>query len=733
MSRLWSELISGLAEEWIFPGSLALLTAVALLLVGFYWTRLGESHLLSKCVGMALLIHALACLGVMQLPPPPLPLPPPEDERITIDVRDGPGESTWRPLDPLAVPMEEEVREDQLLAKREDELLRLDRMLPESETEFDDPLPDPDLSIDEPPPQADPSSTLPQVPLADAPEQDRLPTPAERTLPKERLLARSEASTRPQRTWERLLTREEIKTDVDMDLPEQEDAVATARSTPAVPAAPAPDAVKPRPSDRPSLLPVGPRVARTKPTEVARARRENLPRARRPPPTPAPTRSLPAIDDDPPPPVASTPPPAPVTAASPAAPMPAQAPPESRFDLDVTMARRRDKPQRPSVVRAPRQIASLDIDELIERQREGFLKPEGMGGFWDNRLAPNRLEIVFRHGGSEATERAVGQALEWLAAHQSADGRWDSDGFPARCPDGDICEGIAIETQSDTGLTGLSLLAFLGAGHTHLQSPTYRETVRRGLSWLLRVQRADGDLQFGGRIYCHSMATLALCEAFAMSKDERLREPAQRATTWLARAQHAESGGWRYGPNQFGDTSVFGWAILALKSAQTAGLNVPEVTWKAANRWLPLVSSGARNGLASYRPGYEVSHAMTAEALFCRQVLGQDLDPAMVQEASDYVLSRFPDPADYHLYYWYYGTLALFQIGGSPWERWNDQLTATLLATQRTTGHQRGSWDPERPFGVDGGRIFATAGSALCLEVYYRYLPLYRTAAPASP
>jgi hypothetical protein len=294
-----------------------------------------------------------------------------------------------------------------------------------------------------------------------------------------------------------------------------------------------------------------------------------------------------------------------------------------------------------------------------------------------------------------------------------------------RCPANDRCSGAAVEAGSDTGLTALALLAFLGAGHTHQGTSQHAAVVKRGLEWLIEAQRPDGDLRGQERIYCHSMATIALCEAFAITGDERLRAPAQRAVNWLARAQHPQTGGWRYAPGEEGDTSVYGWALMALRSARSAGLEVPSATWDLAKRWLPRVSSGRRGGLASYQPGVPASHAMTAEALFCRQILGGERnDPASV-EAADTIIGRLPSPKDYHLYYWYYGSLALFQHGGEHWKRWNSQLTATLLGTQEKSGHQKGSWTPLAPFGVDGGRVFTTATSALCLEVYYRYLPLY--------
>ena len=40
-----------------------------------------------------------------------------------------------------------------------------------------------------------------------------------------------------------------------------------------------------------------------------------------------------------------------------------------------------------------------------------------------------------------------------------------------------------------------------------------------------------------------------------------------------------------------------------------------------------------------------------------------------------------------------------------------------------------GSWDPHKPepdaWGNQGGRLMVTSLSALTLEVYYRYLPIY--------
>jgi hypothetical protein len=49
-----------------------------------------------------------------------------------------------------------------------------------------------------------------------------------------------------------------------------------------------------------------------------------------------------------------------------------------------------------------------------------------------------------------------------------------------------------------------------------------------------------------------------------------------------------------------------------------------------------------------------------------------------------------------------------------------------LLEHQRRGADDDGSWDPVGVWCGKGGRVYSTAMGALCLEVYYRYLPLYK-------
>jgi hypothetical protein len=115
---------------------------------------------------------------------------------------------------------------------------------------------------------------------------------------------------------------------------------------------------------------------------------------------------------------------------------------------------------------------------------------------------------------------------------------------------------------------------------------------------------------------------------------------------------------------------------------------------------------------------------MTAEALVCRYFLQVENAPAALAEAAAYVVEEKPGDGQNNFYYWYYGTLAIFQRQGEDWQAWNAALQRQLLHSQRFDGERRGSWDPDPLWGGYGGRVYSTAMGALCLEVYYRYLPL---------
>lgn len=349
-----------------------------------------------------------------------------------------------------------------------------------------------------------------------------------------------------------------------------------------------------------------------------------------------------------------------------------------------------------------------------------------------SRSAAQRQAMLAAGGGNPFTEAAVQAALQWLAANQDEDGRWDCSlhgGGRETKTLGHDRGGAGAE--ADTAITGLALLAYLGAGQTHLDGPR-ATTVRRGLEFLVRSQAADGNLagnaELFARMYCHGMATLTLSEAYGMTGDSALRPYLERALGYTVRAQHPVTGGWRYQPGDDGDTSQLGWQLMSLHSAQLAGFPIPTATRAGMVRFLNSVTAGPQRGLASYRPRTAPSRTMTAEALVCRMFLGQKQDEAAIREAVAYLLQETPQGGPFNEYYWYYATIALFHLQGDAWEAWNAALQQRLLESQETGGTLAGSWPTNTVWGGYGGRVYTTAMNALCLEVYYRHLPLYASA-----
>ena len=350
------------------------------------------------------------------------------------------------------------------------------------------------------------------------------------------------------------------------------------------------------------------------------------------------------------------------------------------------------------------------------------------------RKLSNRKENARQFGGTEHSEKSVEASLRWLARMQSRDGRWDAKAFGAgkvKIDENGVDRDYAGR-DADSGVTALAVLAFLGAGYTH-EEGQYSEAVDRALRWLIAQQKSDGNLGAdAGHFamnYCHAIATYAIAEAYGMQNDPTsntmLREPLLRGVRYILQNQNPD-GGWRYLKGQKSDISMSGWQLMALKSAEIAGVNIPRSAKAEVVAFLKARSLGTYGGLAGYREELPPSPSMTAEAMFCKQMLGMRRDNAAAREAAEYLLARLPTRESFNEYYWYYGTLAMYQFGGDGWNSWNAAIRDLLISEQRTDGEYAGSWDPIGPWAQYGGRIYSTALSTLCLEVYYRFLPLYQ-------
>ncbi len=390
----------------------------------------------------------------------------------------------------------------------------------------------------------------------------------------------------------------------------------------------------------------------------------------------------------------------------------------------------------------------------------------GAGGFAFRRA---------RGGGGRKFDDRTKAALEWLKDHQNREGHWSSTGFSddttrtsaqktynidfVRPGDKDGDKGW--EQTCDIGLTGMSLLAFVGAGYDHKEGD-YKTTCRQAILYLRKVQSNDGC--FGPKeddhfIYNHAISAMAMAEAYGLSGDAVLKPIADKAVEFILQAQNPGLG-WRYGVRPtYNDSSVTGWMVLALKSCKMAGLEFDyHKVYDDAAKWYDMVtvdmngypktgydSPGSNNARLRTSGDYDNNPSMDSIYVMSMLFMGKaDLTDAKIKSQSrvcvekDYLPRWELKKIDY--YFWYYASLALYQVGGSTWDTWEKAMSKTLLESQRgyhekdkakglTTKDsldEHGSWDSVDAWGSAGGRVYSTAINCLTLEVYYRYQKLHK-------
>lgn len=355
------------------------------------------------------------------------------------------------------------------------------------------------------------------------------------------------------------------------------------------------------------------------------------------------------------------------------------------------------------------------------------------------RMARDRLP----HDADELVDRG----LDFLKRAQQADGRWQLQTYPGAAGE------PAPKLSSDTAATGLALLSFLGAGHDHF-SGEHADTVRRGLEFLISIQKEDGDLYLPSDplsnscawMYSHGIATTALCEAVGMTGDEQLRPAATRACRFITASQHPTRKGWRYTPRSDADLSVSGWMLIALRAGELAGVPVEPKTLSGVRDLLDaamIPTAPGRGLLARFHYNAEKPEQRPSEiSLACMNALGtlmrlhtgsSQRDEA-VEENSRALAAILPAYSvsgriTRDCYLWYYASQVLVHSGGDPWDRWYAALATVLRDRQEAEGPLAGSWPPMGPipdrWGRYGGRIYVTTLQLLTLEVPSRHLPTY--------
>ncbi|MGD9854601.1 MAG: squalene--hopene cyclase [Planctomycetaceae bacterium] len=303
------------------------------------------------------------------------------------------------------------------------------------------------------------------------------------------------------------------------------------------------------------------------------------------------------------------------------------------------------------------------------------------------------------------------KGLEYLAKSQDESGGWSGG-------------------QSGPGITGMAVMCFLASG----EDPNfgqYAGIIRRGLRSMISQQQESTGF-FGGSMYHHGFAMLAMAEAYGTvddrglwpnpdGKNQRLLgqslELAVRAA--ITSQKKNSSKAWRYSPDgNDADTSVAGAVLVGLLAARNAGIEVPDESIDGAIAYF--VSMTAPSGQVAYSGGlggFDESLARISIASLVYSIARRK-DLPQYKSTLNYLTDKLQGGSSGHggvEYQNYYQAQAMFQGDLEAWEKWNKNLIRQMKSTQQ----------PDGSFPGTHGVSVSTTLSLLALAVNYRLLPIY--------
>lgn len=252
-----------------------------------------------------------------------------------------------------------------------------------------------------------------------------------------------------------------------------------------------------------------------------------------------------------------------------------------------------------------------------------------------------------------------------------------------------------LDTADDVEATGMALVAFLGAGFSHLSREIYDgiafgQVVKEGLQWLTGRMAEEGSFE-GATPAAQAWATLALSEAYGMTASQPLKEPAQRAIDYLASHPAA-------------DARALLVQGMALKSAEMSELVFPK---DAAERGVEALrlKRAAEPASIFNRAAVQLVQIFTFKSKPMLDLIGlPGLDPSRMEMETVYVVG-----------------LAIFQADGPQgpaWKAFNEGEKGRILAAQNHLLGKcdRGSWSKAGT----AQRLKTSALATLSREIYYR-------------
>ncbi len=398
---------------------------------------------------------------------------------------------------------------------------------------------------------------------------------------------------------------------------------------------------------------------------------------------------------------------------------------------------------------------------------------EGMPVLFANRLGNNKISTFSKNGGNDGAWEAIQRGLLWLARHQSLDGRWSLSGLNPLSGKGFNLPDFTNEDEfMDAAATGLALLSFMGSGSTHKYGK-YQDFVKAGLDYILSCQDSTGAINLDAanleksksiklkpvsRRYNHSISTLALVEAYAMTKDESLLPPINKALEHARNYREQLNYPWSFylEPTDIG-TSIY-YIMSLFVASEAAGLKILPSQSREVEIYLERLTNQSTGrvcfleGPSYCFGGYDSMATGIASRFLLRRLLNHNKYMDTDKKATEFLMKYLPVWEPYrgvsgnegllqqdrtviglennilNQFYWYFMTMALVnsdyldgETKSEYWAKWNSALKDVLLKHQRVGDDSDGSWDPVCAWGSVGGRLYSTAFGILNLQLYYSY------------
>ncbi len=324
---------------------------------------------------------------------------------------------------------------------------------------------------------------------------------------------------------------------------------------------------------------------------------------------------------------------------------------------------------------------------------------------------------------SDPLKKSVKKGVDFLVSKQRKDG------------------SIRDTNGNETAMTSFALLGMLAVGHQPADPTKEGRTMNKALKFVLRDDRQKKNGYFGkadgSRMYGHGVTTLMLSEVVGKGvsekQDRKIREATRKAVRLILKSQRGNGkarGGWRYSPGgNDADMSVTVWQLMALRSAQNAGFDVPKQAIKEAVGYLrrSYHKKGENIGGFGYQPNKRknkarsVRYACVGAGLLSLQVTGHYED-RRVKAAANWLRKHEPNwNSKWFLYGTYYYSQGMYQVGGEHADYAWQRVRSILLEHQKKDGSWRGGRSHEKK-----SRVYATSLALLALSVKYHYLPIYQ-------